>query len=225
MSLGTNAYGEGYETRVTLLDADPTIDWSIYPVPVYTKLAIGNHEDNKYYGNFLTAENKAQGIYCGEDCELRHWALNGSDVAGDTYTAMVEILPILNPCDGCTISCTDSFSSAVAGCTANPGGSNCVTVTIDPVTTDLSSTCTAGNGANKIRIDLVDHFKIVCLKNCKEPYLVDGNYLLGAQTPGQAYDRWLSTNSTVTFDFTNDPPTSFTLEIMAVDDIYPATVP
>ena len=50
---------------------------------------------------------------------------------------------------------------------------------------------------------------------------------MAAKTPGLAYDKVLSSNTNVTFDFRNDKfdGTFFTLEVMAVFDENPVTIP
>ena len=225
--IGTNAHGAGFETRVTLLDTVVTLNYSADPIYIHSRLVLRNYVANTWHGNILSASNIGQGGYCEETCDVQQYSPDGDAFLGDTYTVKVEILPILYPCDGCSISCTGDFSLAtngVTGCTANPTGSNCITVTVNPVTSDLSGSCTAGGGANKIRVHLTTSTGLKCNENCSEQFLLDDNYLLGVRNPGLARDEWLSTGSTVTIALDADlvSPISFTLEIMSVYDQFPA---
>ena len=155
LPIGPNAHGAGYETRVTPLAADATVDLSTLPTSIENKLAVRNFDTNDWFGAFLSPDNIGQSLFCGENCEVRHWTFDGGMIAGDTFSAIVEIIPVLNPCDGCTISCDGDFSTYANGCTANPGGTNCVTMNYDPVTGDLLGSCAVANGANKIRVNLI----------------------------------------------------------------------
>ena len=220
--IGTNALGYGYETRVTILDASASYNYSADPIPLDSRLILYNYVDNKWFGNFLGNDNIGQSGFCQEGCEVRQWSEDGDGTTADYYKVMVEILPILTPCEGCTVTCSGAFSVAAPGCVGYPGSTNCVTVTIGPVLNDLTGSCTASGGANKIAVRLAAMGGISCGPSCTEQFLVNGNYLLGVRNPGTAFDDWLSPESVLTASFDLDGDylagSSFSIEIMAVFD-------
>ena len=220
LRMGTNAMGIGYEMRTTLLATDATANFSSSPTYIPSRLNV--RSGNNWWGNFVAQDQIGQGAYCQEECTVVQVSHNGTAILGDKYSVQVEILPQLDPCVGCTISCDGDFSSAsAAGCTANPGGANCVTVTITGVNTALSSLCTTTGSANKVRIDLLTQTGIKCSESCIEQFIIDGNYLTSVRNPGIAYDKWLSNGPNAQFDLRYLEPwgtTSFTIEIMAVND-------
>ena len=226
--MGTNARGAGFETRVTLLDTDATVNYTSSPTYLHSRLIFRNNVANNWLGNFVSQDSIGQSGYCQDDCEVRQFSYDGDAVLGDTYKVQVEILPVLNPCTGCTISCDGDFAAAsTAGCTANPGGSNCVTITFATAPTALTSTCTTSSPANKIRIDLTSHSGIICAENCLEQFIIDDSYLMVIRNPGVANDQWLSTGTSIQIDLKNLQPfgtNAFTLEIMAVTDDFPVTI-
>ena len=217
-SIGSNAANGDYEIRVTLLSADADPDFTSDPVYIHSRLFLSNFNTNTWLGNFISTNNVGQSGFCQDTCQIEQYSADGDDLTGDAFQAQIEIVPVMVPCDGCSIACDGDFSVATAGCSANPGGSNCATITYTTVAGDLAGSCTASGGANKIRLKLLNSAGIHCNQNCNEQFRVDGNYLLALRNPGLAYDDWLSTGTTVTFNFDSDfaGGTMFTIEVMAV---------
>ena len=168
----------------------------------------------------MTSASIGQGVYCEDTCEIRQYSPDGDAVSGDTYRVQVDILPILNPCDGCTITCDGDYSIYSAGCSANPGENNCLTLRIDPVDSDISGSCSASGDANKIRVRLTAHDGIKCGDSCDVQFAIDNSYLMMMRNPGNTVDDWLSTGTTISLSFDADQFTSssYTMEIMAVLD-------
>ena len=225
MGLKTLARDAGFEIRITLLSSSVTLNYGADPVVIRSRVFAFNHVTTKYYGNFLSTSSVGQAIYCDDDCEIRQVAVDGSLVTGGgMYTVQVEILPILAPCTGCSLTCDSTFNT---GCQASTD-SNCATVVRLPVTADVSMTCTAGGGADKIRVLLSDHAGIVCTTpNCNEQFILNGNYMLGVQYSGaNFFDKMLLTGTSTTVNLNVDDfsGTRFTLQLMAVKDDFPVSV-
>ena len=222
LPIGTNALGYGYDTRITLLDADAVYNYSAQPILLNSRLVLYNYVDNKWFGNFLGNDNIGQSVFCGETCEVRQWSVDGDGDTADNYKVMVEVVPVLEPCSGCSISCSGAFSVATAGCIGHPGSTNCATITIGPVQNDLTGSCTASGGANKIAVRLAATGAISCGPSCTEQFLLNDNYLLGVTNPGAAFDDWLSPESVLTASFDLDGiylgGASFSIEVMAIFD-------
>ena len=93
---------------------------------------------------------------------------------------------------------------------------------IGPVQNDLTGSCTASGGANKIAVRLAATGAISCGPSCTEQFLLNDNYLLGVTNPGAAFDDWLSPESVLTASFDLDGiylgGASFSIEVMAIFD-------
>ena len=170
------------------------------------------------YGTFLSTDNVAQAIFCDEDCEIRQEANDGSAVVGGEYSVQVEIFPVVVPCTGCTLTCDDTFTT---GCIESTG-SNCATIVRTPLTADVSMTCTAGGGANKMRVYLSDQAGFLCqTPNCNEKFLLNDDYIMNVQYNGNDVDDDIlfpTTSVTINIDLDSFGGTRFTLRLLAVQE-------
>ena len=214
----SEAQGAGFEIRVTLLSANVTLDTSTDPVVINSRLVMFDNVKSNYYGTFLSTDNVGQAVFCDENCEIRQIADDGSIVVGGEYSVQVEIFPVVGPCTGCTLTCDDTFTS---GCLES-AGSNCATIVRTPVTSDISMTCTAGGGANKIRVYITDQAGILCeTPNCNEKFLLDSNYMQTVQYNGQVIDDDVLlpiTSLSIDLMLTSYGGTRFTLRLLAVNE-------